>query len=106
MKALFFFLTTMLCAVSAYAQVKTINVTTAGSLSTLINTSEQQSLTGLTLTGNIDARDIAFVRDKLLLLSDLNLQNASIKAYSGDQGTNTGQTSVYYPANELPQYAF
>ena len=106
MKALFFFLAMMLCTVSAYAQVKTVHVTTAGSLSTLINTSEQQSLTGLTLTGNIDARDIAFVRDKLLLLSDLNLQNASIKAYSGDQGTNTGQTSVYYPANELPQYAF
>jgi len=106
MRALFIFLAVMLCAVSVDAQVKSIHVATAGSLSVHINTGEQQSLTGLTLTGNIDARDIAFIRDKLLVLSDLNLQNVSIQAYSGNQGTNNIQTSVYYPANELPPYAF
>ena len=84
---------------------KTLNVTSAGSLSTLMSVSEANTVTNLTLTGNIDARDVAFLRDKMLLLSVLDMSGVTIKPYSGIQGTYTISTIVY-PANELPLCSF
>ena len=87
------------------AQTKTVNVTTAGTLSTLLTTTEANTLTNLIVTGNIDARDVAFMRDKILLLSVLDLSAAKIKAYTGIDGTYALAT-IAYPANELPLCAF
>lgn len=87
-----------------FAQSKTLNVTTAGSLSTLLTTAENSSLIELTLTGNIDARDFKHIRDNMPMLEILNVSGVSIKAYNGANGTNT--TSTNYPANELPINSF
>jgi Flp pilus assembly protein protease CpaA len=80
----------------------TIHLTTAGTLENqpnIINTNH------LTLTGNIDARDIRFMRDNMPLLSELNISGANIVAYSGLYGTDYGNYTSY-PANEMPIYSF
>ena len=96
----------ILFSILTFGQVsKSINVTTAGTLSTLITATEANTVTNLTVTGNIDARDVAYMRDKILLLSVLDLSTAKIKAYTGIDGTYELAT-IAYPANELPLCAF
>lgn len=100
------FLFCLLVSLSLRAQIsKTVTITTPGTLSTFFTTSEQASVTNLTISGNIDARDMAFVRDKLKVLSVINLSAAKISLYVGTAGTYAG-ISLVYPANELPMYSF
>jgi hypothetical protein len=87
------------------SQSKSVNVTNPGTLSGLLTTSELTSVTTLSVAGNIDARDFAFIRDKVKNLSTLNISSASIKAYSGKEGT-FADTLISYPAGEIPQFAF
>jgi len=95
-----------LAGINLIAQTtKTLNVATQGTLKNLITASEQKTVSTLTLTGSIDARDFVFMRDKLAVLSVLNLSMVSIKAYTGADGTNTGVNTVYN-TNEIPIYAF
>ena len=82
----------------AMAENKTINVTTAGSLSSLINESEIESITELTLTGNINKSDFNFIDTKMTALETLNIKDVTIEAE-----TKHGKT---YPANEIPDSAF
>ena len=82
----------------AMAENKTINVTTAGSLSSLINESEIESITELTLTGNINKSDFCFIDTTLTKLETLNIKDVTIEAE-----TKHGKT---YPANEIPDSAF
>ena len=84
---------------------KSLNVTTPGTLSTLMTATEANTITNLTLTGNIDSRDVAYMRDKILFLSVLDLSVAKIKAYTGIDGTYA-LASIEYPANEMPLCAF
>ena len=87
------------------AQVsKTINVTTPGTLSTLLTVSELSTVTNLTVTGSIDARDFKTMRDNMLVLSNTDLRNSIIKAYIGDNGTD--KWNMFYSDNELPGCAF
>lgn len=88
------------------AQVsKTINVSTAGTLSTLLTEIEKTTVTNLTITGNIDARDFKYLRDNMSALSILDISMAAILRYEGNQGTYTYQQMVY-PENEIPTFAF
>jgi len=84
---------------------KTVHVTSQGTLKNLISDSETKTLTTLTVTGSIDARDFVFMRDKIKLLSILDLSAATIKNYSGTDGTNSGLSTSYLD-NEIPMYAF
>ena len=89
------------------AQVsKNINVTSPGTLSTLLTSIELTTVTELIVTGTIDARDFKILRDKMPLLTDLDLTRTSILEYSGIEGTYPMSTSTMYPANTVPQYAF
>jgi hypothetical protein len=86
------------------AQVsKTIEIT-AGTLSTALSLEEKNTVTQLTLTGTIDARDFKTMRDSMPLLAKLELSNTSIGAYSGAGGTLENFTE--YPADEIPQSSF
>ena len=58
----------------------------------------------ITLTGNINAKDIACMRDSLPKLKELFLSEATIVEYNGTEGTLAGAQT--YPANTLPQNAF
>lgn len=80
-------------------------ISTQGTLKNLISTSEANTVTTLTISGNIDARDFTFIREKMKVVSILNLYSVSIKSYIGAEGTNSG-ISTSYPANEIPMYAF
>lgn len=95
-----------MCSVNIASQtVKTVNVTTQGTLKNLISDTESKLVSTLTVSGNIDARDFAFMRDKMKVLSIIDLTSAVIKSYSGTDGTNTGINTTY-PINEIPMYAF
>ena len=95
------------CAiVTSQAQVsKSINISTSGTLAGQLTIYETTQVTNLSITGNIDARDFAFMRDKMTNLAVLNISNTAIKAYTGTLGTYA-DISFTYPANEVPIYAF
>jgi len=84
---------------------KTVNVTNAGTLNSLITVNEALTITNLTITGNIDARDFAYMRDYMKVLSVLVMTSAKIKTYNGISGTYAG-LSLVYQANEIPMYSF
>lgn len=86
------------------AQVsKTINVSTAGSLSSLLQLSEKATITDLTITGDIDARDIKCIRDEIRSLAILDLSEANINEYIGSNGTSS---VTNYSANKMPDHSF
>ncbi|MCX6307345.1 MAG: leucine-rich repeat protein [Bacteroidia bacterium] len=74
-------------------------------MSSQISDAEAITLLSLTVTGTIDSRDFACIRDRLRLLNILDLSGSVINTYTGTDGTNSG-TNTMYPANELPMYAF
>lgn len=84
---------------------KTIDIT-AGGLYTALTTDELSSLSSLTLTGTLDARDFKTLRDKMPMLTDIDFTGTSILAYTGTEGTYPSLGSIIYPANTIPQNAF
>lgn len=89
-----------LMAFTAQAETKTVNVETAGTLSTLIK-GDDLNVIDLTLTGNINKADIAFIRQNMKV-ETLDLKDANIVAYS----ETVGETTIEYPANEFPANVF
>ena len=89
-----------LMAFTAQAETKTIKVETAGTLSTLIK-GDDLNVIDLTLTGNINKADIAFIRHSMKV-ETLDLKDANIVAYS----ETVGETTIEYPANEFPANVF
>ncbi len=87
------------------AQVSKTVTATAGNLRAAFTAAERTTVTNLTVTGIIDARDFKFMRDTLSVLSVLDLSGVNIAAYTGTNGTG-GTSSVIYPANEIPQSSF
>ena len=86
------------------AQVsKTVNVATAGTVSTLLTSTAKSTVTNLTVTGTIDARDFVTMRDNMPALAVLDISAVNIAAYNGSGGT---YTDTSYPANQLPEYSF
>jgi hypothetical protein len=104
-KITLFFLLCLFVLVQVSAQ-QTINVPTAGTLkSVLIDQGiDLATVTDLTLTGNIDARDFKCMRDDMTAISVLDLSKVSIAAYSGADGAYPAQMD--YPENVIPATAF
>jgi hypothetical protein len=63
-----------------FGKAQTVNLTAAGTLKGVPGITR---ITHLTLTGSIDARDVQFMRDNMPLLLELDLEGASVVAYSG-----------------------
>jgi hypothetical protein len=77
---------------------------TPGNLSSVLSKSNIDSVRSLKLTGNMDSRDFAFIRDSMPMLNDLDLNDVTVVAFSGLGGT---LSSYYnYPENELPLNSF
>jgi hypothetical protein len=106
MKANLYFFLFVLFSTFASAQTvsKTLNVSTAGTLNSLLTADEKNTITNLTLSGNIDARDFTCMRDELIVLKEIDLSAAIIVAYNGPGGTYSSKTN--YLANQIPEYAF
>ena len=83
---------------------QTVNLTKAGTLSTLASV-YLSTVTNLTVTGNIDARDIKTIRDKMPKLAVLDISGVYMLAYKGTAGT-AGTSSTSYPASEMPTFSF
>lgn len=105
MKHSFLLLSLLLCIFASNAQVtKTIDLTTAGTLTSLLTSTEKTTVTNLIVTGKIDAQDIRCMRNEITKLAVLDLSQTVIQAYTGTNGPALG--SVSYPANEMPAYSF
>jgi uncharacterized repeat protein (TIGR02543 family) len=95
MKKFILSISIILLSLVTTAQVaKTVTIKTGGSLNSLLSKAETDTLKTLRLIGNIDARDIFFIRDSLPVLSALDLDSVQINAYSS------------YPAYEIPEFSF
>jgi hypothetical protein len=93
-------------AVMLQAQVsKTVSVTAGGLVSKLTDV-EKTTVTNLTLTGTIDARDFKTLRDDMPMLKKLDLSGVSISGYTGLEGTSTRNDEATYPENSIPRSAF
>ncbi|MGE5429256.1 MAG: leucine-rich repeat protein [Methylococcaceae bacterium] len=92
------------CSILQAQISKTINVT-AGNLSSIITNDDLSTVSNLTITGTIDARDFRFMRDKLVYITQLDLSQVKIVAYKGIDGTYD-YMDIEYPADRIPQYAF
>ena len=86
------------------AAPKIVNITTAGWLVIALTTDELNTITDLTITGTIDARDFKTMRDNMPKLENLDISKVNIVSYSGNNGT----VNYYYtyPPNEIPPNAF
>jgi len=84
--------------------VKTIAIS-AGGLLTALTSTELNTITDLILSGTIDARDFKTMRDKMPMLSSIDLSQANIVAYTGNQGV-TSTSNMSYQANAIPIYSF
>jgi hypothetical protein len=82
-----------------------------------ISNAALSTVTQLTVSGTIDARDFRFIRDSLTHITSLNMGTATIAAYSGMGGTAHTSPPFFgvgggadlqadYPADTVPQYAF
>jgi hypothetical protein len=78
---------------------------TAGNLKNEFTAMKRITVTNLTLSGTIDARDVQFIRENMPVLSVLDLSGVTIEAYTGTEGTEYGSSHTY-PANEMPDHAF
>jgi len=86
-----------------YDTVKTITVTPGG-LSTGLSDYDINHITNLTIKGTIDARDFVTMNE-MPALTFLDLKSATIKSYTGQEGTNYG-TLESYGADTIPQLSF
>jgi hypothetical protein len=84
-------------------QMTKVNVTPGGLYNIIANNAS--SITQLTLTGTIDARDFKTMRDAMPALTDVDLSDATIISYSGVDGPSSPE-NMTYPANEIPEFAF
>jgi hypothetical protein len=105
MRKIFFLLGFCMTMTILSAQVsKTITTTAVNSLTTTLTATEKTTITDLTVSGPIDARDFKCLRDELTALSTLDLTNATIALFTGTGGTFS--VSATYNANTIPIYAF
>jgi len=85
-------------------QLTKVNVTPGG-LKNLLS-KNGTTITKLTLHGTIDARDFKTMRDAMPALTDVDLSEVTIVAYTGAEGTNEGTGIFDYQANAIPPKAF
>ena len=91
--------TTMIFNVQAQVY-KTIHVTTAGTLGSLLTDNEKGLVTNITVTGNIDARDFSIISLSMPKLTALDISTVTIQAYNGSACYQCNPNS--YAANEIP----
>jgi hypothetical protein len=103
----FFLLFLGLCfALMLQAQVSKTLTVTAGRLASKLTDIEKTTVTNLTLTGTIDARDFKTMRDDMPVIKGLDLSGVSIAEYTGTDGTQKWNEVTTYPINSIPMRAF
>lgn len=96
----------ILVSVTMQGQVsKSVTDLSPGGLITKLTATELTSITNLTLSGTIDARDFFQLREKMTRLAVIDLTNVIVAAYTGTGGAQSGAL-LTFPANALPGGAF
>lgn len=75
---------------------------TPGNLHNLV---ADNSITELTITGQMDARDFKFIADELLTLTSIDMSGATVVSYSNN-AKPLFNNEINYPANSIPALAF
>ena len=88
----------------SHAQVSKTLTINAGKLSSALTSIEKSTVTNLTLTGTIDARDFKTMRDSMNVLAVLDISGTTISAYYGTDGTHAFNYNNYL-ANTVPYNA-
>lgn len=97
---------TCFCIVFATSQtVSKSIVLSAGNLSNVLTSTELSTVTNLTISGTLDARDFKTMRNSMPALTAINLSGAKINAYNGTDATGES-TYPDYAENAVPQFAF
>ena len=79
MKKVLISIISVLLPMCMYAQQKTVNVSEAGTLSTLINASERASINSLKVTGTLNGNDVKVLREMgKSALAELDMSEAKI----------------------------
>lgn len=100
-----FLLCLCLTSLSAQTVSKTIFVPKAGTLKEQLTKEEANTVTHLTVTGKINAKDFKLMRDSLVKLEMLDMSNVTIGNYMGKEGTYPDKFYIY-PMKCIPAYAF
>jgi hypothetical protein len=95
----------LICFILSARVYKTLHTDAGGLLSSLLTSTETKTLTNLSLSGFLDARDFKFLRDSMMVLDSLDIKEVRIVAYKGSQGP-AATSVVTYPADEIPMYAY
>lgn len=98
-KKIIFLFCALATTVSALA---TSVVSQPGALASLLS---DHSITSLKVTGEMDARDFKFIADSLSALSELDLSEVNIRAYSDVENPVFG-ADIYYAEATIPGTAF
>jgi len=109
-------ITSLLLGLSLHAQVVTIHVGTAGTLSSYIPSNKKDLITSLTLTGDLNGTDIRYIREMAGIdvtdnatsgkLSVLDISGANI-VEGGDYYYFSSSSSYYYSDNDtVGRYMF
>lgn len=106
MKRFYLIISLLLFICISHAQTsKTIHVEEAGTLKTLLTETELSTVTNLTVTGNIDVRDIKTMRDDMPLLAVLDIGEVNIQEHTG-YISGFVHFSTTYSADKMPEYSF
>jgi len=93
------------CTMLLNAQVSKSVVCTAGGLSSQLTQQDYYTLTNLTISGIMDARDFNTIKMQLSqTLKVLDISAVTIVQYSGTEGTYG--SNLTYQANTIPTYCF
>lgn len=84
-----------------YSKTVVIN---AGELINTLSLEERNSVTHLTILGEMNAVDFVTIRDRLPQLTTLDLSGVRVVEYIGNRGTIDAERT--YPANRIPDYSF
>ena len=87
MKKTIIFAISVCFSLISHAQVSKTLTINAGKLSSALTSIEKSTITDLTLTGTIDAREFKTMRDSMNVLAVLDISGATIAAYYGTDGT-------------------
>jgi len=106
MRHLYLIVSLLFIATSAFGQDGTFNVETPGTLSELIGEDNVENYTSLTVTGDLNGDDIAFIRDMgEWSLEELDLSGANI-VEGGDAYYMTSYDSYYTSNDTVGPYMF
>jgi len=85
---------------------KSVSLSAVNTLSSSLTSTEKSTVTNLTISGYMDARDFKTLRDELTNLTVLDISAVTISTYTGGAGPASTNLNTYYYANGIPQRAF